>query len=333
VIHAFTGGIDGAAPDSPVILSNGDVYGTTSQGGGGSCPGGCGTIFKIPAGGGREKVLYAFTGGADGGFPTGVIVDGKGNLYGTAADGGIVNDNCPGGCGVVFKLARDGTETTLYSFCSRKHCKDGATPVAQLIADQQGDFYGTTQFGGANCYGGCGVVFKLSPDGTETVLYNFCSLRYCTDGTEPAAPLIMDKNGNLYGTTFAGGNKQCGQCGTVFKLAADGTETVLHAFDPFTTLDGAEPVAGLVMDGAGDLYGTTQHGGSFRGRQCQDVFIPGCGIVFKITPDGSEDILYVFKGKADGANPAAPLLPNGHVLLGTSEFGGNGFGVIFQVKK
>ena len=140
-----------------------------------------------------------------------LILDQKGNLYGTTPGGGS------DGYGAVFKLAPDGTETVLYSFMGGN---DGAAPFAGLLTDKKGNFYGTTADGGGSdsCYYGCGTVFKLAPDGTETVLYRFCSQLECADGTEPSDSLIVDKKGNLYGTTEQGGDGGANGGGIVFKL-------------------------------------------------------------------------------------------------------------------
>jgi uncharacterized repeat protein (TIGR03803 family) len=191
-----------------------------------------------------------------------LIMDAAANLYGTTYHGGT------SGGGVVFKLAPDGTETVLYSFCSQFNCADGDHPSAGLIMDGAGNLYGTTYYGGTS---GGGVVFKLAPDGTETVLYSFCSQSNCADGSDPEAGLIMDGAGNLYGTTSDGGGTFGG---VVFKLAPDGTETVLYSFcSQSGCADGSYPEAGLIMDGAGNLYGTTLGGGT-----------SGTGVVFMVTP-------------------------------------------------
>jgi uncharacterized repeat protein (TIGR03803 family) len=194
---------------------------------------------------GSETVLYSFTGGNDGAYPYArLLADNAGNLYGTTESGGGATD-CEeeGGCGTVFKLAPDGTETVLYSFCNQTNCADGANPDAGLIADAQGNFYGTTYDGGSgsDCQAyssSCGTVFKLAPDGTETVLYSF---KGGNDGSEPVAGLIIEKKGNLYGTTLNGGAQGVG---TIFELASDGTETVLHTFTGAP--DGANPAGGLI---------------------------------------------------------------------------------------
>jgi uncharacterized repeat protein (TIGR03803 family) len=297
VLYSFTGGSDGSEPVAGLIADNqGALYGTTS--GGGSS--GRGTVFKLtPPGRGQtawtETVLYSFTGGSDGAFPAaGLIVDNASNLYGTTVGGGG-NDRCANGCGTVFKLTPPGrgqtawTETVLHSFTGGGFTggSDGGLPLAGLIADNGGALYGTT-FGGGTIGGG--TVFKLTPPGrgqtawTETVLYSFCSLPNCSDGDSPAAGLIADKQGVLYGTTL-GGESSVGPVGmTVFKLTPPGrsqtawTEAVLYSFTGGS--DGGDPRAGLIAlarareerDNGGALYGTTQSGGSGNN-----------GTVFKVT--------------------------------------------------
>jgi uncharacterized repeat protein (TIGR03803 family) len=178
------------------------------------------------------------------------------------------------GAGVVFKLDSAGNETVLYTF---KGMPDGSEPQAGLIQDAAGNFYGTTIFGGkGNCqYRSCGVVFKLDTNGNETVLYRFTG---GADGGNPTAGLVIDSAGNLYGTTLLGGPPGCQDfvCGVVFKLDPSGKETVLHTFSGGT---GFGPYAGLLMDPAGNLYGTTYFGGNLNDCNGQ-----GCGVVFKITP-------------------------------------------------
>jgi uncharacterized repeat protein (TIGR03803 family) len=241
-------------------------------------------VFKVSQTG-KEKVLYTFTGGADGGDPyVGVIRDSAGNLYGTTGYGGDTGCGTQHGqgCGTVYKVDSSGTETVLYDF---KWGSTGAFPSSGLIRDAAGNLYGEAKLGGneqiydCDGYWGCGVVYRLSPDGTYTVLYAF---NY-TDGFEPFGGLVRDAAGNLYGVTADGGEKgsNCngGDCGLVFKLDTTGKETVLHAFTGGT--DGAWPDGGLAIDAAGNLYGTTQDGGDFN---CVYNGVKGCGVVFKITP-------------------------------------------------
>jgi uncharacterized repeat protein (TIGR03803 family) len=326
VLHAFTGS-DGAFPISGVLRdAAGNLYGTTSAGGQVTCSNVsdlCGVVFKLDTIG-KETVLHSFTGKADGAHPAfGSVLRNAGNVYGTTFAGG--STNCAnGGCGVVFKLASTGKETVLHSFTGRA---DGANPLAGLIRDNAGNLYGTTFAGGsAACAGGCGVVFKLSPTGTETVLHRFTG---GVDGANPLAALIRDNAGNLYGTTQSGG---AFHRGVVFKLDMSAKETVLHNFTGGA--DGSAPAAGggLVRDSAGNLYGTTNGGGG--STICAD----GCGIVFKLAPTGTETVLHRFRGGADGAHPAAGLVRDSAGNLygitasgGGLGCGGQGCGIIFRL--
>jgi uncharacterized repeat protein (TIGR03803 family) len=327
VLYQFQGKQSGAAPVAGLIAdAAGNLYGTTQAGGQGGktglCGGGCGTVFKL-APDGTETVLYAFKyakNQKDGSIPkASLIADGAGNLYGTTEEG--AGNGCGGfGCGTVFKLTPHGKETVLYAF--KGGSNDGDTPQAGLIADSAGNLYGTTSFGGsfagADCdQVGCGTIFKLAPNGTETVLYKFNG-ETGSDGAVPLGNLIADAAGNLYGTTVRGGSTGCtgSGCGTVFKLAPNGTETVLYTFQG--GLDGANPLGSLIADAAGNLYGTTENGGS---TGCFNN--GGCGTVFKIAPDGTETLLYAFQGGSDGINPEAGLVADASGnLYGTTTFGG-----------
>jgi uncharacterized repeat protein (TIGR03803 family) len=343
VLNSFKGGTsDGASPYAALIMdSAGNLYGTTTAGGSNNCSGGCGTVFKLSpdgTGGYTESVLYSFVGGtSDGANPyAGLISDSTGNFYGTTTTGG--SNNCSGGCGTVFKLSPGGggtyTESVLYSFVGGT--SDGANPYAGLITDSTGNFYGTTTAGGSNnCNGGCGTVFKLSPNGgnyTESVLYSFKG--GTSDGANPYAGLIMDSAGNFYGTTTSGGSG-----GTVFKLAPSGggyTESVLYNLPGFGITDGASPYGSLAMDSSGNLYGTTASGGS---PDCND----GCGTVFKVAPNGTGgytgSISYDFlSGNNDGAFPFDGLVmgSTGN-FYGTTTIGGSngncpsGCGTVFEI--
>jgi len=207
--------------------------------------------------------------------------------------------------------------SVLYSFAGSP---DGANPTAALVRDSKGTLYGTTFFGGAGACG-CGTVFMLTKTGIEKVLYSFTG---GSDGADPYAALIRDASGSLYGTTIQGGHLGCAQpggCGTVFRVDARGTESVLHAFAAGT--DGQFPYAGLLGDAAGNLYGTTVNGG-----QSSLNF----GIVFKIDGTGKETVLHRFAGGQDGAFPFGTLIAQSDGLYGTtSMFGGAGSGTIFRL--
>lgn len=257
-----------------------------------------------------EEVIYSFasSSGLAGGIEprSGLIQDAAGNFYGTTTEGGSngFGSNCPAGvsgCGTVFKLSAAGQETVLYSFCSLANCADGEFPYGGVILDAAGNLYGTTTQGGAN---GGGTVFKLDSAGTETVLYSFCSQggTNCTDGTVPYASLVRDSAGNLYGTTSGGGTGNIGSeeaGGTVFKVDGAGTETVLHSFcSSVNCADGDLPYAGLIIDAAGNLFGTTVQGGD-----------ESSGTVFKVDTTGQESVLYSFGNSVgDGGGPYGGLI-------------------------
>lgn len=264
--YRFTGGVDGGNPYGGLIRDQAEnLYGGTEIGG----THGCGVVFKLSNG--VETTLYTFTGSevnGDGCSPAGDLVrDEAGNLYGTTSFGGNPS------CGTVFKLDSTGRETVLHAFnCSGG--TDGSDPQAGLILDQAGNLYGTTIHSSPT---GMGTVFRIDTTGNNySVLYTYSG---GADGSEPWGPVVMDKAGNLYGTTRYGGNLSCGQsgegCGVAFELKTTGEEIVLHAF---SGSDGMAPSSGLVRDAAGNLYGTAARGGSTSG--CAS----GCGVVFKITP-------------------------------------------------
>jgi uncharacterized repeat protein (TIGR03803 family) len=274
----------------------------------------------------REKVLYAFCarrGCADGDSPqAGLLIDGVGSLFGTTAFGGVHAS------GTVFELQHDPnthsfTYILLYEFCSQNGCGDGSDPVSSLIMDAAGSLYGTTASGGAF---NKGTVFELSFDATakrwtETVLHSFCAENGCADGAVPEARLVMDPAGNIYGATGSGGSAAEG---TVFELSFDPVgqkwkETVLHSFcSERNCADGASPLAGLIIDAAGNLYGTTFLGGAH-----------GKGTVFELSFDAvtqkwTETVLHSFCPSktshcVGGTSPAAALLMDGaENLYGTT---------------
>ena len=217
----------------------------------------------------------------------------------------------------VFELSPDDTETVLHTF---EGGADGALPEGALIADNAGNLYGTTPKGGVH---NRGTVFMVTPKVKEKVLDAF---KRGNDGDYPHCTLILDKVGNLYGTTEKGG---AANVGTVFKFAPDGTEAVFYAFKGGS--DGAWPVGGLIADSAGNFYGTTNEDG---GTGCGDV---GCGTEFKLAPDGTETVHSLNYG-SDGAEPWAALTMDRAdlkgALLGTAPGGGaQTQGSIFSIKK
>jgi len=353
LLHTFSGGADGATPQSALIMdANGNLYGTTSDGGSSNS----GIIYKLDTTG-NETVLYTFTGGLDGQYPVGgVLRDKAGNLYGTTYDGG----NAPNLAGTIYKLDTSGKETVLYNFTG---VDDGGNPECSLIADSAGNFYGTTEAGGTNNFGTVfkldakrnesvlytvpggprggnplhgalvrdpagnfygttagggghaqGVVFKIDLAGNETVLHHFTG---GADGGSPYWGLLRDSAGNLYGMTIAGG---ASNAGTVFKIDRAGKETVLYNFTGGA--DGKYPFASLTRDAASNLYGTTSLGGA-----------SGQGTVFKLDTKGVETVLYSFTGGSDGANPTTPVLRDaaGNLYGTTYQGGASGFGTVFKL--
>jgi uncharacterized repeat protein (TIGR03803 family) len=333
VLYNFSGIPDGEGPSGSLVGdSNGNLYGTTQAGGisGSACPSdGCGTVFELVKTGETytEKVLYAFAGGTDGSDPSGIARDTDGNLYGTTPGGGAPDcASSPDGCGLVFKVAPTGNEEVFYRF---KGKGNGANPTASVVLDAEGNLYGTAdsggRFGGICTSYGCGTVFKLSPGGKEDVLYRFRGL---ADGRGPIGPLVLDAEGNLYGVTSTGGDSkniecsvQADGCGVVFELTEKAELTVLYTFTGYPA-DGQHPLAGLVSDKQGNLFGTTSGGGPSND-----------GTVFEVSPTGVETVLHNFSGGADGFNPRASLLLDAKGnLYGTTIYGGAyGDGTVFKV--
>jgi uncharacterized repeat protein (TIGR03803 family) len=288
-----------------VLDGSGNLYSTTAFGG----ASGLGTVYKIDAKN-NESVLYSFTGGADGEDPfAGVVFGRDGNLYGTAVNGGTNT------VGTAFRVKLPGgVFKTIYEFAGGM----GASEPGALIAGPNA-LYGSAA-GGAPFSGG--VVYRLDQSG-ETDLYKFAS---GADGAGPG-PLIRDGSGNLYGATGTGGDLTCNApfgCGTIFKIDASGTLSVLHVF---VGPDGSGP-QGVLLDGLGNIYGTTAAGGA------QDA-----GTAFRLSPTGQLTTLYTFTGSADGGQPHAGLIrDSAGNFYGTTLAGGivnsncfQGCGVAFQL--
>jgi len=314
-----TGCTDGNSPYASLLHANGDFYGTTETGG----AEGDGTVFEIGTAG-ALTVLHSFD-GSDGFNPyAGLIQAADRNFYGTTGGG----ESGPNVSGTVFKITSKGKLITLYSFCSQPNCTDGANPWGVLVQATDGNFYGTTGAGGTHVCKkrgeqkiGCGTVFKITPKGKLTTLYNFCSHggSNCTDGSEPLAGLVGGSDGSFYGTTSGGG---ANADGTIFKITAKGKLTTLHSFDG---ADGAIPYAGLLPASDGNLYGTTKFGGA-NNR----------GVVFKVTAVGKLTTLYSFCSQtncADGYFPqATPLQATNGRFYGTTSAGGNAeSGTVFRL--
>lgn len=340
---------DGQSPFGALFRDeNGDIYGTTDGGGIDNY----GTLFKVTASG-QETVLFSFThatganplGGVtrggngnlfgtntnyargngswfelnpttnevavhplwpdtQGNYPNaGMVADGQGNTYSTAEGGGNLNCAQPVGCGVVFEITPSGQEKVVYAFTGR----DGAGPDATLGIDKEGNLYGTTYLGGHPNYiypQGCGVVFKVTPSGGESVLYAF---KCGHDGTHPESALFVDDNGNVYGVSAIGGKDYLG---CIFKLTPQGRFVVLHSFSG--VVDGWLPSSLLTRDRFGNLYGIAGEGGVF-----------GCGTIFKLDTSGAFSVLYAFPCPARGAGGSGLTLDDEGNLYGTTYgFGG-----------
>ncbi|HEX3944656.1 MAG TPA: choice-of-anchor tandem repeat GloVer-containing protein [Rhizomicrobium sp.] len=324
VLYTFLAGSDGNMPQGELIDVSGTLYGTTIYGGGGPCADGCGTVFAYNLAIGAEKIVHAFTDGADGHGPFAGLTRVKGVLYGTTYDGGggSCQTKIGNGCGTVFSVdPKTGAEAVVHAFQSGT--ADGANTEAGLVY-VKGVLYGATYYGGAGtgCSGGCGTVFAIDPaTGAETVLNSFSG--GTNDGAHPVGGLINVK-GTLYGTTEQGGTGDCSVefyhgCGTVFALnPSTGAEKVLYAF----TSDGNGSPGANLIDVNGILYGTTTSGDS-----C-------CGAVFSIDPkSGAETLLYSRKGQPDCEYPTSPLTNIRGKFYSTSlQGGGPDAGAIFSIK-
>ncbi|MGC2111143.1 MAG: choice-of-anchor tandem repeat GloVer-containing protein [Candidatus Korobacteraceae bacterium] len=271
------------------------------------------TVLASPAQSVAFTSMYSFS-GSDGANPEMSLVRGPdGNFYGTTANGGANN------YGTVFKVTPAGALTTLYSFCSQPNCTDGGYPEAPLVQASDGNFYGTTSWGGVSgAY--YGTVFKITPAGALTTMYRFCTQLDCPDGRMPMAGLVQGSDGNFYGTTPVGGaGCYIWGCGTVFQISPAGTFTTLHSFQEY---DGDGPMGALVQGSDGNFYGTTTGGGAYY-----------VGNVFTITPSGTLTSLYSFGGAADGANPYAGLVQaSDGDFYGTTSGGGTNYdGTVFKI--
>lgn len=374
LLYAFKGSPDGASPLAGLLAFKGKLYGTTLNGsknycsascGGNHCYLGCGTVFSITDAG-KERVVYNFRGGfsnsGDGAWPYATLINLKGTFYGTTGGGGTAF------YGSVFSVSKSGNEKVLYSFLGGN---DGSDPESNLI-DVKGTLYGTTVYGGStNCGGsGCGTVYKITPSGSESVVYAF---KGGSDGYRVFAPLTYFK-GKLYGATLQGGGAACGGggCGTLFSMTLSGKETVLHEFNPSTTAAFPNGLTAV----KGTLYGTTEGGGArnsgtffsitpkgvytslYSFADIPDGNLPGAnllyangmfygttvgggtsgnGTLFQITPTGGESVLYSFLGGSDGADPQAPVIEYKGTLYSTTYKGGGagcggyGCGTVFSV--
>lgn len=311
ILHTFDG-TDGSGPEAALIqASDGDFYGSTSNGGSARL----GTIFRITPPG-RLTTLYSFcpqSGCLDGEIPQGLIQATDGDFYGTTYEGGAES------VGTIFKITQSGALTTLYSFCSQSNCTDGGNPTGTLVQAADGEFYGTTGRYGENH---SGTVFKFSSaNGTLTILHSFNG----TDGQYPNG-LVRASDGLFYGTTLQGGSA-CSEapegCGTIFSVTLSGALTTLYSFCARTgCADGYSPSAGLIQGSDADLYGTTYFGGG----------ADSSGTVFKIAANGVLTTIRAFDG-TDGASPDGTLIQgvNGNFYGTTAQGGAKAFGTIFEI--
>jgi len=322
VLHSFAGGSDGAYSQAPLVLVNGDFYGTTGGGGGNGCVSGCGTVFKVTADG-QESIVYAFKGGQDGESPSGPLTYISGKLYGTTSFGGgtpCIYAPRVHGCGTIFEINLSGTERVLYRFPGRKL---GAFPTDGLLY-VNGAFYGEANGGvnGASCTGNnldsCGLIYKMSARGHVSVVHAF-------DGTDGAFPKggLLHFGGNFYGVTT--GRAKGG--GTLFRISPSGVATTLHNFV------GSRPT-GLVP-----LYGFLYASASGGGSNCMGMITAPCGSIVRFDLSGDEKVVYGFKGHSDGGFPNKIIAVGGN-LYGTTYLGGqgcvgsdsSGCGTVFEVK-
>jgi len=261
--------------------------------------------------------LHEFNGTSDGRNPEAKpLRDAAGNLYGTTFAGGS------NGEGTVYKIDSTGTESVLFTFSVTV---SGGFPASSLIQDQAGTLYGTADGGP----GGAGVVFKISPQGEETILFAFQGCRLCHNPRVPRGGLLMDKFGNLYGTTLFGGTGSCqAGCGTIYRLDTAGKLHVLYSFTGGA--DGSQPFGPLVPDANGNLYGVAQSGGDLA---CSEHSQAGCGTVFRLASNGKLTILHTFRG-ADGATPQPDLLldtAGGNLYGATARGGTSENGTVFKI--
>lgn len=398
VLYSFAGyPTDGASPNGELVFdAHGNLYGTTIIGGAtasGTCYGGsagCGTVFRLsPSGGGgwTETELYSFCPDEaegvcpDGNFPSaGLVIDHSGNLYGTTWEGGAFCGDGPAGCGTVFELSppsRPGetwAHSVLHDFCNTlRTCNDGVHPESRLTFDALGNLYGTTVSGGS---GGAGTVFELvhaAAGWASAVLYNFCSVEagFCVDGEAPLSGVTFDPAGNLYGTTYYGGQTNSQGQGIIYELSPGSqgwTETVLFSL-PVGGIE-AGINTGVVFNSWGGIYSTVYgppgavlrfnirtgfarnsnfNGGESGSIPSGDLLVdektnavygvtegPLYGNVFKMAADGKETVLHSFCSEnacSDGYYPIGSLVAD-HAgnLYGTTSLGGAyGYGVVFEI--
>jgi uncharacterized repeat protein (TIGR03803 family) len=325
VIHDFTGGVDGAAPNALIFGADGNLYGTAMNGGNVNCPAGCGTVFKMTlvSGNWQLSVIHTFKGRLDGHYPSGVTFDATGNLYGTTLYGGTSN------AGVVYQLAPTAsgpwTETLLYTFTGGH---DGEWPSPRLTLDAAGNVYGTTWGGGISTRFGFGTAFKIAPVSGGGWQYTMIEAFQGSEGRGPGAypdfGVISDGAGNLYGTTEGGD----GDSGDVFRLKPNPLGGLWLYNVPHFFLGGAQGAMpnAVVLDASGNLFGIAMNGGN---TACQS----GCGTIFSLQSEVAGPwpftLLYSFTGDSDGSYPNSLIEDAAGNLYGTASGGGGG--VVFEL--
>jgi len=309
VVATFSDLSQGFQPLGPLAIdAAGNLYGTTFLGGNASS---YGTAFKVDPSG-TIIVLHTFTGTPDGWWPAGgIVLDKHGtHIFGATTRGGKTSTFCGGQCGTIFKVDQSGKETVIYRF-GRMHEQFGIFPQDGPIIAPDGALYGTATFGNPH---DTGTVFRLAK-GVYTVLHSFGPNGAGPDGAYPQGPLLLDSDGNLYGTTGFGGTSGNG---TVYKIDTAGNETVLYSFTGGA--DGMQPWNNLVRDSAGNLYGTT----------FSSQFPGGNGVIFKLDPAGILTVLYTFTGGADGGHAGGIVRDAAGNIYGTTGFLGTG-GTLFKL--
>lgn len=309
-------GANGAIPyyGSLVQGTDGNLYGTTFNGGVNND----GTVFKMTPSG-VLATIYSFcslSSCSDGAHPNaGLVLARNGNFYGATVFGG------PQNAGTVFRITTTGELTTLHNFCSLAGCVDGSAPTGGLVQATDGNFYGTTYEDGAN--GAGGTIYKISPAGVLTTIYNFCSVRNCTDGAASQSDLVQGTDGNFYGIASFGG---LGGSGVVFKVTPSGSYTTLHRFCSLANCaDGGSPNGALVQANNGNFYGTTNKYGL-------NVAGEGYGTVFEITPGGRLTTLHDFDYTDGCCALAGPIQATDGNIYGVTGTGGTGNGgTVFQM--
>ncbi len=317
--------IDGTDPNSGMMLAtNGNFYGYARFGGVSILGFGQGTMYQLTPGG-KLTTFYLFcslTNCADAAIPQGSPIQAtNGNLYGVTGAGGAY------GAGTVFEITLGGKFTTVYSFCpGGGNCTDGLSPFGTLVQGANGNFYGTTEEGGANGLFD-GTIFEITPKGKLTTLYSFCSKTNCADGQAPETGLVQGADGNFYGATYTGGVVNCNGngCGTIYKITPAGQFTSLYSFcQQSGCKDGWGPYS-LTRGTDGNFYGTTGSGGKYDN-----------GTIFEVTPAGQLTTLYSFcaqSGCRDGDVPLTAIwqAPNGSFYGATHAGGAFGQGTIFSL--